>query len=208
MGCHAAINALRGSGTRSRRPCRTSVDLPTELCSLHFQYGQEPDKLVSNALFADGAAALVCGLVRDSFDGWRLIRTGSHLFPGSQDAMSWSIGDHGFEMSLSPRMPELIAMHLRPWVETWLAEAGLTIGQIGSWAIHPGGPRIVSAVSAALALPEGADSFSRQMLADCGNMSSPTILFILKELMERKAPRPCVALGFGPGLALEIALFR
>lgn len=209
MGCHAAINALRVAAALAHGAPREQVLIcATELCSLHFQYGQEPDRLVSNALFADGAAALVCGLASESFDGWRLVRTGSHLFPDSTDAMSWTIGNHGFEMSLSARVPELIAMQLRPWLKQWLCDAGFSLSQIGSWAIHPGGPRIVSAVSSALGLPAGADTLSREVLADCGNMSSPTILFIIKELMLRDAPRPCVALGFGPGLALEVALFR
>ena len=84
----------------------------------------------------------------------------------------------------------------------------LTIEQVGSWAVHPGGPRIVTAVEEALGLDERATTDSRAVLAECGNMSSPTVLFVLERLQRRQAPRPCVALGFGPGLVAEAALFR
>ena len=79
---------------------------------------------------------------------------------------------------------------------------------MASWAIHPGGPRILSAVEEALDLSPEATAVSRQVLAECGNMSSPTVLFVLQRLVDQRAPRPCVALGFGPGLATEAALFQ
>ena len=121
--------------------------------------------------------------------------------------MTWSIGDHGFEMALSPRVPELIGAHLRPWLEGWLASQGLDRKAVRSWAIHPGGPRILDVVEETLGLGPDATRDSRAVLEECGNMSSPTILFILDRLRRRDAPRPCVALGFGPGLAAEAALF-
>jgi predicted naringenin-chalcone synthase len=122
--------------------------------------------------------------------------------------MTWNIGDHGFTMTLSPRVPDLIAAHLRPWLEQWLGQHGLGLERVASWAVHPGGPRILSAVEKALGLPREATAVSREVLAACGNMSSPTVLFILDRLRERSAPRPCVALGFGPGLVAEAMLFR
>ncbi len=209
MGCHAAINALRvAQALAAEKNAGNVLVCATELCSLHFQYGQEPDTVVSNALFADGSAAVVCGPPARAGQPWRLVKTGSHLFAASQAAMSWQIGDHGYAMKLSAQVPELIGRSLRPWLESWLAKAGHSLAAIGSWAIHPGGPRIVGAVCEALELPSGADDTSRQVLAECGNMSSPTILFILQRLQRANAARPCVALGFGPGLALEVALFE
>jgi predicted naringenin-chalcone synthase len=121
--------------------------------------------------------------------------------------MGWTIGDHGFEMSLSRRVPGLIASHLRPWLESWLGDNGLSLADVRSWAVHPGGPKIVSAVEESLALPAEALAPSRAVFAEFGNMSSPTVLFILRKLREANAPRPCVALGFGPGLVAEAALF-
>ena len=120
--------------------------------------------------------------------------------------MSWRIGDQGFEMTLSPQVPELIHQHLRPWLEEWLAKHDLDLADVGSWAVHPGGPRILSAVSEAINLEHPTLEASRQVLADHGNMSSPTILFILDRLSKTGASRPCVALAFGPGLTFEAAL--
>jgi predicted naringenin-chalcone synthase len=122
--------------------------------------------------------------------------------------MTWGIGDHGFEMTLATRVPGLIARHLRPWLESWLRDQGLELGRVASWAIHPGGPRILSAAVAALGLAPDVTAVSREVLSECGNMSSPTVLFILERLRIRQAPRPCVALGFGPGLVAEAALFE
>jgi predicted naringenin-chalcone synthase len=121
--------------------------------------------------------------------------------------MGWTIGDHGFEMSLSRRVPNLIASHLRPWLEGWLSDNGLSLADVKSWAVHPGGPKIVSAVEETLSLTAETLAPSRAVFAEYGNMSSPTVVFILRRLRDANAPRPCVALGFGPGLVAEAALF-
>ena len=114
------------------------------------------DQLVANALFADGAAALVAGAAEKTDDHWQIAATASLLLPDCEEAMTWRIGNHGFEMTLSPRVPELIARYLRPWLEAWLKAEGLSLAAIGSWAIHPGGPRIIESVAAALDLPASA----------------------------------------------------
>jgi predicted naringenin-chalcone synthase len=137
---------------------------------------------------------------------WRVLATGSCLLPDSRDAMTWRIGDYGFEMTLSARVPELIAEHLRPWLESWLDGHGRSLGEVGSWAVHPGGPRILEAVEAGLVLDPQALAASREVLSSCGNMSSPTVLFVLDRLRRQSAPLPCVALAFGPGLTAEAAL--
>ena len=210
MGCHGALNGLRAALAFGQADSRARVILcAVELCSLHMQYGDESDKLVSNSLFADGAAAVIA--VPDfsaSRAPWKLAATGSVLIPDSEDAMSWRIRDFGFEMTLSPRVPELICRHLRGWLEEFLSEQDLKLADVGSWAVHPGGPRILTAVEEALSLPPQALACSRGVLAEFGNMSSPTLLFILDRLRREAAPRPCVALGFGPGLIAEAAVFR
>src|SRR4029079_2324268 len=121
-----------------------------ELCSLHYRFAWEPERLVGNALFADGAAAVVLGGNNAGTDAWSLKATGSCLIPDSQPAMSWRIGDHGFEMTLDACVPELIEGHLRPWLSQWLGEFGLGLERIGSWAVHPGGPRILAAIEKSL----------------------------------------------------------
>ena len=208
MGCHGAINGLRvAQAFADAVPSSRVLLVAVELCSLHFSYGGEREKIVVNGLFADGAGAVVVG--RESTragDAWELKATGSTLFPDSEEAMSWRVGNHGFEMTLSPRVPDLIASHLGPWLERWLVQRGLALHQIRSWAVHPGGPKVLDAVSEALGLSREATFVSREILREFGNMSSATTLFILERLRRQKASGPCLALAFGPGLAAEVAL--
>src|SRR4051812_6953854 len=208
MGCHGALNGLRvANAFATADPAARVLVCSVELCSLHYHYGWDPPKVVANALFADGSGALV-GAAAGPPDSWRLTASGSCLIPEAADAMTWTIGDHGFGMTLSKRIPEVIAARLRPWLDEWLAARGHSPGGIKSWAVHPGGPKILDAVAATLGLPADAVWASREVLAEYGNMSSATVLFILERLRERKAPGPCVALGFGPGLNVEVALFE
>ena len=128
-----------------------------ELCSLHFACGWDPQRIVANSLFADGAAAAVISSTPRPDNSSRTLKAhGSTLLPDSADAMTWRITDHGFEMTLSPRVPELIKQHLRPWLTHWLASQHVSLADIRSWAVHPGGPRILHAVESALSLPSSA----------------------------------------------------
>lgn len=210
MGCHGALNGLRVARSLAMSEHAPVLLCAVELCSLHFQYGWNPQQIVANALFADGAAAVVVKPHDESFKGdptkWRIDATGSCLVPDSADAMTWRIGDHGFEMTLSPKVPELIRANVRAWLTQWLECRDLKLDDVGSWAIHPGGPRVIDAVEEALDLPQSAGEISRHILRSCGNMSSPTLLFILDELQKRRATGPCVMLAFGPGLMVEAAL--
>jgi predicted naringenin-chalcone synthase len=210
MGCHGALNGLRvARAFTDADPAARVLLCAVELCSLHYHYGWDPQKVIANALFADGAAALVGMRTPEADENcWKLAASGSRVFPDSVDAMTWTVGDHGFEMTLSRQVPELIRAELRPWLGQWLACERLTVADVGSWAVHPGGPKILDAVEAALGLGGQALACSREVLAEYGNMSSPTVLFIQQRLQEQHAPRPCVALGFGPGLTVEAALFR
>ncbi len=209
MGCHGALNGLRVARAYADADPRSCVLLcAVELCGLHYHYPWDPKRMVANALFADGAAAAIGRPAQDYGPGtWRVTASGSCVFAGTEDAMTWGIGDHGFEMTLSTRVPELIRNNLRPWLETWLEANGLTCADVPTWAVHPGGPRILRAVEEALGLTPDTTAVSQEVLAECGNMSSPTLLFILERLRRNTAPRPCVALGFGPGLTVEATLF-
>jgi predicted naringenin-chalcone synthase len=219
MGCHGALNGLRvARAFTGAEPGACVLLSAVELCSLHYHYGWNPSKMVANALFADGAAAAV-GVAAGSGDPrptggdrtggadvWRVAAVGSCLVPDSAEVMTWTIHDHGFEMTLAKQVPGLIATHLRPWLKEWLGRQGVRLEEVGSWAVHPGGPRILSAVEEGLCLPRTALAASRAVFAECGNMSSPTLLFILERLRREGARRPCVMLGFGPGLTAEAAL--
>jgi predicted naringenin-chalcone synthase len=207
MGCHAAFNALAAARDAVRATPRARVLVCcVELCSLHFAYGWDPGKLVANALFADGAAAVVLGAVDDAGGApgsWRLRDTASVLLPGCPEAMTWRIGDHGFEMTLTPEVPGLVGTHLRAWCDEWLARQGMTVADIAGWAIHPGGPKVLTAAAEALGLEPAALRHSRAVLAAHGNMSSATVLFILQEMARAGCEGPCVAIGLGPGLVAE-----
>jgi predicted naringenin-chalcone synthase len=140
MGCHGALNGLRvARGFLESNPDACVLLCAVELCSVHHQYGWDAERIVANALFADGAAAAV--LVNDVEDEatpaagprrYEVVASGSTLIDDSEDAMTWRIGDHGFSMSLSPRVPDLICRHLRPWLESWLSRHGLSIATVGS----------------------------------------------------------------------------
>jgi len=208
MGCHGAINGLRVANAYCKADPNARVLLvAVELCSLHYHFGRQPDRIVANALFADGAAALV-GSSSGASNAWRVAATGSCLIPDSEKMMGWTVGDHGFEMSLSRKIPDLIAAHLRPWLAGWLNENGLSVEAVGSWAVHPGGPKILAAVEEGLGLKSTALTASRAVFAECGNMSSPTVLFIQDRLRAANAQLPCVMLGFGPGLVAEAVLWN
>ena len=230
MGCHGALNGLRVARAFIRADPNAVVLLcAVELCSLHQQYGWNPEQIVANSLFADGAAAAVLtssvdaansaprdsDAVQNSEAGASsrrhtatLISNASYVVPDSTDLMSWRIRDNGFEMTLSATLPELIRAHLKDWLSGWLSGFGLAPNDIAAWAVHPGGPRVLSATGEALRLPAEQLQTSRDVLAAYGNMSSPTVLFILNQLTEQSLTGPCVMLGYGPGITIEAALLE
>jgi predicted naringenin-chalcone synthase len=208
MGCHGALNGLRVADSIVRTDASAVVVVcSVELCSLHFAYGWSPEMMVPNALFADGAAAVVARSARDEEAPWTMASSATLLVPDSESDMSWRIGDHGFRMTLSARVPDLVAASLGEWLRGWLCDNGLSLDEVGSWAIHPGGPRILGAVEKAARLDRSRTRESREVLADHGNMSSATVLFTLDRLRSAGAPGPCVALALGPGLVAEAVLF-
>ena len=209
MGCHGLMNGLRvAKAFTDSDPAARVLVCAVELCTLHHQYGWDAERIVANALFADGAGAVVGMQDSDRRGRCRLAASGSTVLPGTADAMSWRIGDHGFTMTLSPRVPELIGRHLRPWLDPWLERHGVTSERVGSWAVHPGGPRILAAFGEAAGVDRARLAASYGVLAEYGNMSSPTVLFILDRLLRTGAQRPIVAVAFGPGLTIEAALFE
>jgi prepilin-type processing-associated H-X9-DG protein len=208
MGCHGAINGLRVADAFARNdPAARVLLCATELCSLHYQYQGGAEQIVANALFADGSAALVLGSAEKAANVWSLRNCGTGMIKGSREMMSWRVGDHGFSMTLSPELPALIEDNLRPFMEDWLGRFDLKPKEIRTWAVHPGGPRILRGFQQAMDLTQSDLAASYHILEQFGNMSSATMLFLIKELQHRKAELPCVAIGFGPGITIETALF-
>jgi predicted naringenin-chalcone synthase len=212
MGCHGSINGLRAAeGLVAANPGACALVTCVELCSLHYQYGYNADRIVSGALFADGAASAILKpeptRAPETLVGG-LIATGSCLVPDSRDAMTWIIGDYGYEMTLRATVPGLIEEQLLAFLEPWLEAHGHSIASIGGWAVHPGGARILTAVEKAIDLPSAELEVSRSILAEHGNMSSATMMFILERFAHESRPKPWLMLGFGPGLEIEVALIR
>jgi predicted naringenin-chalcone synthase len=204
MGCYAAFNGLRAGrqAALSRRDAKALV-VCVELCSLHFRPDPAPDNVVANALFGDGAAAVVVAADRDGCEP--LVRLGpaaTRVEPGTGRAMGWEIGDDGFRMRLSSYVPQLVAAPLAEFV------APLRAPETASWCVHPGGRAVLDHVEDALALGPDALASSRGVLRDLGNVSSATLLFVLEREIARLAEGDRgVMLGFGPGLTLEAAAF-
>ena len=211
MGCHGAFNALQVARSIAEADAKAYVlVVSVELCSLHFAYGFDAQRVVANALFADGSGSAVISQQSPGPMQGDLAATASCLLEDCEDAMTWYIGNHGFEMTLSSTVPYIIKEQLRPWLEPWLASHGLGLDEINGWAIHPGGPRVIESVEQAVGIEEGTATQSRAVLGEYGNMSSATILFILQRIfVERgKDALPILALRFGPGLVAEAMLLR
>jgi predicted naringenin-chalcone synthase len=204
MGCYAAMNALKLARhiVRSERRARVLV-VCVELCSLHLQESRDIEQVLSFLVFGDGCAAAI---VSAEPEGLALERFRTLLAPEAADQITWNIGDQGFDMFLSGQVPISVGAALRIGKSDILG--GACPEDVDLWAVHPGGRSILDAVEAALELPADALEASRRVLKHNGNMSSATILFVLKALMETAAPsaRGC-AMAFGPGLTAETLLF-
>lgn len=210
MGCHAAVNALAVARNAALAdPAARVLAVCAEVCSAHFHYSARIDQLIANTLFGDGGAAVLVDGARHAPAGAPLLAaTHSVHLAGSAREMAWAVGDHGFEMTLGARVPDILQAEVGAWVASALATHGLGIGDVGAWAIHPGGPRVIESVLGSLGLAAAAGDASRAILHAHGNMSSATLLFILDRLARENAPRPWVGLAFGPGLVGEMVVVR
>ena len=210
MGCSAAVNALKLAHhiVRSEPRARVLV-VNLELCTLHLQESADLEVVLSALLWGDGSAA---SLVTAEPNGIILENFKAVTIPDSHGLITWSIGDSGFDMTLSGEVPSRIAMALRKELRRNDTEAFLREydkGEIALWAVHPGGRTILDAVQQGLDLDPAALRWSRGVLRDYGNMSSATLMFVLERMM-RDAPADFngVAMAFGPGLVAETFRFR
>lgn len=217
VGCAAAMPALRlAHALCAARPDAVVLVVCAELCTLHFRPSDDPEQIVAASVFADGAAAAVVSArsdLRDNLDGPRLDleRFGTTVTTDGERDMAWTIGDAGFEMTLTAEVPRIIGREIREAVGAFLAGATPDTRAIPDiWAVHPGGRSVLDRVESGLGLPADALAASRDVLRSHGNMSSATILFILQRLMTAAAPgtpaASVAALAFGPGLTVESAL--
>ena len=203
MGCYAGMNALKLARhiVRSDEGACVLI-LNLELCTLHLQESGGLEEMLSFLIFGDGCSA---SIVSADPRGLELQGFHSAVLPGSGDQITWSIGGSGFDMRLSGRVPQTIAAGLPDCLPDILA--GKKTDQFRHWAVHPGGRTILDAVREGAGLGEDALSPSRGVLRDFGNMSSATIMFVLKEIMRQGKGRGC-GMAFGPGLTVESMLFE
>ncbi len=210
MGCYAAVNALRTAFHTVRSdPAARVLVVNLELCTLHLQESADLETVLSFMLFGDGASA---ALVTAVPEGIGMLDFRSTTLPDSAGLITWRIGDQGFDMSLSGKVPGRIAMALRGELERTDA-GGLLRGQatqqIDLWAVHAGGRTVLDGVEQGLRLSRDALDWSRGVLRDFGNMSSATIMFILDRMLRGTAgPQTGLAMAFGPGLCAETFRFQ
>ncbi len=209
MGCFAAFNALKSA----YHICRSEPDskvliLCLELCTIHFQSEFNEDNLLANTLFGDGAAAVV---VSNNAEGAPYAIQGfqSVVDDNSEQEMAWNIGNLGFEMKLTSYVPEVIEKNIARLSEKLMHKFQLMLSDIDHFAIHPGGKRILQAVENGLNLPKSINNIANEILENFGNMSSPTVLFVLDELGKRISPdKKVLSFAFGPGLTMESMLLK
>lgn len=212
MGCYAGFNGMRVAEALVRAdPEAVVLQVCVELCSLHFQKKPRLDLMISNLLFGDGAAAAVSARAgRPAVSSVCATTLGLHcaVSDDSLSQMAWIIGDHGFEMSLGIKVPETLGRDAPGFVTDLLHMTGSRRSRVCGWAVHPGGPKILRSVRNALQLDADALTVSYSVLRRYGNLSSATIFFVLDDLLRNSPPGDVVALGFGPGLTMEGAVFR
>lgn len=213
MGCYAAFNGLKAADAFCKAdPGARVLVVCTEICTIHFQKSRQQDHLVSNALFGDGAAAVLLQAQATSNTCLRLDSFHCDLVTNGKKEMAWHISDFGFEMTLSSYVPDMIRQGIRQLTQNLLHQLSLALPDIRFFAIHPGGRKILECIERELGLSKQDNRFAYQVLQQFGNMSSATVLFVLKALLSAVGPEqdgePVLSFAFGPGLTLESMLLK
>lgn len=217
LGCAGGVAGVVRAGDVLRGfPDQVAMVVSTELCSLTLQRADDSiANIIASALFGDGAAAVLLGgahLANSSVSKTpRVIATRSIFYPDSERMMGWEVVDSGLKIMLSPAIPDLVREHLGGDVDAMLSEHGLTRSAISHWIAHTGGNRVLEAIATALDLPPGALDRSWRLLAATGNLSSASVLFVLRDLLDARVARPGeygLMLAMGPGFCAELALLR
>jgi prepilin-type processing-associated H-X9-DG protein len=213
MGCYAAFNAIKVADAFCKAdPCSKVLLVCTELCSLHFQKEASEDNFLANALFADGSAAIMMENTPSSKVSLSLESFHCDLSTVGQKDMAWRIGDFGFEMRLSSYVPDVIRSGIKKLTQNLLDTMEKNIEEVKYFAIHPGGRKILETIETQLIISREKTFASYEVLKNFGNMSSPTVLFVLYEIWKRLTEEDHNALilgmAFGPGLTLESMLLK
>ncbi len=211
MGCYGSFPALRRAHDAIKaRPTEQALVLSLELCSLHVQHNQTTENVVSSGLFADGTGVVMLGDTAGPGLPY-IVDFKVHSDYQTLDKMSFALSDTGFIMYLSGYVPDILASHAADFVNSFLAQHDLTRADVAHWGIHPGSTKIVDYIQRELDLDAEQVAPSHAVLAENGNMSSATILFVLERICRDNAPQPGeygMLMAFGPGLTVEAMLVR
>ncbi len=213
MGCYGAYNAIKVADAICQSDCNASVLIVcVELCTIHFQKSMHIDNVISNSLFADGAAAALIQSTHKYKKYFTLESFHNDLLPQTQKEMAWHIGDNGFDIALSTYVPDIVKSGIAAFTHNLLNKQGLVLQDVDFYAIHPGGQKILQACEIALNINKNHNKYSYQILRQYGNMSSATILFVLKaiwdDLGNQDHQKNIFSCAFGPGLTLESMMLR
>ncbi len=213
MGCYAAFNALKLADTFCNAKANAKVLVVcTELCSIHFQKENNEDNMLANALFADGSAALLIESAPRKGLNLKPESFFCDLASESENEMAWTVGDLGFEMKLSAYVPEVIRNGIKKLTTSLLLQISQKFSEISYFAIHPGGKKILEVIEQELGLTKEQNHASYKVLKNYGNMSSPTVLFVLNEVCKNlngiDGGKKILSFAFGPGLTLESMLLK
>lgn len=209
MGCYGAVHALKlAKLICDSTPGSNVLIVATEFCSIHFQKEYTPDSASSTILFADGSAAALLSNCIQSEKKLELTDFYSKVAYRGKKDMAWELSHRGFIITLSSYIPDLIEQDIAALVEEATQHSGLSINDITHWCLHPGGKKILNAIQRQLHLTDENVRFSKNILSRYGNMSSPTVLFVLKEILNDldNAPANILGAAFGPGLTMETFL--
>ena len=208
LGCAGGISGLSIASRLAQARPGTNVLLVTiELCSLALRHDElTKANIIAISLFADGAAAVI--LRAGDGGATRIEHAGEHLWPDTLDIMGWSVDPQGFGVIFHRTIPSFVTAHLNPAMTQILARMQLAFADIDRFICHPGGAKVVSALESALALDQGSLDCEREVLADYGNMSSPTVLFVLEQARARGLPARSLLTALGPGFTASCVALR
>lgn len=207
LGCGGGLLGLaRAAALAKAEPASRILVVVVELCGLTFRVGDtSKSNIVATALFGDGAAA---ALLSCRGEGPRLTAWGEHTWPDTLDVMGWRIEDDGFGVLFSQDIPALVRQRYRDALDRWLGRLDLGVADMDGFALHPGGTKVVAALEAALDLAPGRLANEREVLAEYGNMSAATLLFVLDRLLARPLPRRTLLGALGPGFTAGFMLME